>query len=470
MEQLSFYDLYDIPVLQAFINSLSNTLHANLCLGGLHGEAFIKATAFSDEREPEDVGIRIMIGEVHLANLLVLFPDSNNPLALTDTQQESALITLRYIGILLSRYAHRGLQLKTTMNSLENSALLYQKERAALEQLAERDSLTGLYNRHRFDKFMAECAQVTTVPTCIISADANFLKLTNDVFGHESGDTLLRSVARIMQDLAKNGWLVARCGGDEFRVLLPNTKLETALDYCRRVDRNCRKDKSLPIPLSVALGVAEWNPEIETLEDCFNRADEKMYQNKQVIKKELHLPDAIMERLYDRQILNREVVEISTRMVYEFAIYIGLSEEDAKKLRLAIHYEDIGMIKLPESFMIRGQSRTPEETARIHDHVYHSNKLARQFEELYPIADIILYTHENWDGNGYPEHRIACHTPMASRIIRVVNNYVYWSTPTLVGSNLTKEEAKKRLKQYSGQMYDPDLVPKFLKFLEEKNY
>jgi len=52
LEQLSFFDLYDIPVLQAFINSLSNTLHVNLCFGGLHGEAFIKATAFSDEREP----------------------------------------------------------------------------------------------------------------------------------------------------------------------------------------------------------------------------------------------------------------------------------------------------------------------------------------------------------------------------------------------------------------------------------
>jgi len=145
-------------------------------------------------------------------------------------------------------------------------------------------------------------------------------------------------------------------------------------------------------------------------------------------------------------------------------------EKDIKKLRLAIHYEDMGMIKLSESFMIRGRSRTQEETEQIRAHVQHSNKLAKQFEELYPIADIILYTHENWDGNGYPEHRIGCHIPMASRIIRIVNNYVYWSTPTLVGSNLTKEEAKKRLQQYSGQMYDPDLIPKFLKFLEKTGY
>lgn len=470
MEQLSFYDLFDIPVLQAFIKSLAITLHANLCLCGLHGESFIEAYAFSDSQEPEDVGIRIMIGEMHLANLLVLFPDSTHPLSLTEEQQENALITLRYIGTILSRYAHRGLQLRTTMNSLENSELLYQQERTTLEQLAERDSLTGLYNRHKFIQYMNECARTTTSPVCIISADANFLKLTNDIFGHESGDILLHSIAHIMQDLAKSNWLVARCGGDEFRVLLPNTKLETALDYCRRVDRNCRKDKSLPIPLSIALGVAEWNPDIETLEECFARADEKMYLNKQVIKKELHLPDAIMERLYDRQIINREVIENSEKMIVEFAEYLGLSQELTQKLRLAIHYEDIGMIKLPEYFMIRGQSRTAEETARIRQHVYDSNKLARQFEELYPIADIILYTHENWDGDGYPEQRIGCNTPYASRIIRVVNNYVYWTTPTIVGSNLTKAEGKKRLQQYSGQMYDPDLIPKFLKFLEKNGY
>lgn len=470
MEKYTFYDLFDVPALQAFLNSLSTTLHVALSISGLHGEAFIKENVYVDANEPKDIGIRIMIGDVHLANLLVGFPSSDSPNALSEAQQESIIITLRYIGTILSRYAHRGLQLRTTMTSLEDSELMRQRERTALEQLAERDSLTGLYNRHKFDTFLAECSKITTAPVCIISADANFLKLTNDIFGHESGDILLRSAAHIMQDLAKTGWLVARCGGDEFRVLLPNTKLETALDYCRRVDRNFRKDKSLPIPLSVALGAAEWNPTIETLEECFNRADEKMYLNKQVIKKEMHLPDAIMERLYDRQILNREVVEISVRMIGEFAAYLGLSEEDTRKLQLAIHYEDIGMIKLPEYFMIRGQSRTPEETAQIREHVYHSNKLARQFEELYSIADIILYTHENWDGNGYPEHKIGCSTPLASRIMRLVNNYVYWTTPTLVGSNLTKEEAKDRLEKSSGIMYDPALVPKFLKFLQEKGY
>ncbi len=470
MEKYKFFDLFDVPALQAFFNSLCTTMHISICICGLHEEVFIKANPHRYQNEPEDMGIRILVGQSHLANLLIGFPDPDSPTSLSNEQKENTLITLRYIGTLLSRYGDRNLQLRATMNSLENYEAIFQQERAALAQLAEQDALTGLYNRHKFDKALKEFAHRVDIPICIISADVNFLKLTNDVFGHENGDTLLCSVAHNMLELAKTDWLVARCGGDEFRVLLPNTKLESAKDYCRRVDRNCRKDKTLPIPLSIALGAAEWNPAVETLEDCFVRADEKMYQNKQRIKKELNLPDAIMERLYDRQILNRDVIENSVVMMREFAEHLGITDEMAQKLTMAIRYEDIGMIKLPEYFMIRGQSITPEETLQIRTHVYHSNKLARLLEDLYPIADIILYAHENWDGNGYPEQRSGTSIPYASRIMRIVNNYVYWTTPTLIGSNFTHEEARKHLLQYSGEMYDPDFVSEFITFLDQNGY
>ena len=136
-----------------------------------------------------------------------------------------------------------------------------------LEGLAERDSMTGLYNRRKFEESVAFYSEQKDRNICMISADANFLKLTNDIFGHEAGDMLLQNIAKIMDELSKSDWLVARCGGDEFRAILPDTKLETALDYCRRVARNCRLDKSLTLPLSVALGAAEWDSSAETLQD-----------------------------------------------------------------------------------------------------------------------------------------------------------------------------------------------------------
>lgn len=445
-----------------------------------------------------DAAINIMIEDVHIANLLVgqvrlvedeLSEEKYREIARslnldeeeylknirlipqkTHDQFKNIITTLSLVAEQLSQLGYQNLQLKSMVSSLENKQLLHQQERHLWEQMAERDTLTGLFNRRKFDQTLEQYAAEKKAPLCLISADANYLKLTNDIFGHEGGDSILKSIGSIMGGLAKKDWLVARCGGDEFRVILPGTKLETAEDYCRRVSRNCEKDRSLSIPLSVALGVAEWNPAEESLEDCFSRADEQMYKNKQTIKQQQHLPNYIMERLYDRQILNKEVVEISQQMIYDFSLYLGQTKAEAEKLMLAIHYEDIGMAKLPEYFMIRGQSRTFDETEQIHQHVFHSHLIARQLEGLYNIADIILYTHENWDGNGYPKHLTGCAIPQESRIIRIVNNYAYWTVSTLVGTNLTKDEAKARLVKESGKMYDPDLISKFLKFLKKSPY
>lgn len=357
--------------------------------------------------------------------------------------------------------------LKSTVNSLEDQESLYLQEKNVLEELAERDCMTGLYNRRKFEDTVSFYSEQRDRTICMISADANFLKLTNDIFGHEAGDLLLQTIAKIMDDLAKSDWLVARCGGDEFRVLLPDTTLETALDYCRRVARNCSQDKSLTLPLSVALGAAEWNSETETLQDCFSRADVKMYQNKTALKHELRIPNYIMERLYDRQVLNKEVVESTAELTRAFALYLKFSEEQAREISLAAQYQDIGMAKLPESFVIRGQSRTEEETSQVHMHVAHGYTMARQFDELYKIADIIHCSHENWDGSGYPNSLNGRNIPIEARIIRLTSDYVRRTHPTVRGGYHTAEETMQKLREDSGRIYDPELTSRFLQFLQE---
>lgn len=367
----------------------------------------------------------------------------------------------------LYRLAIANLSLKSTVNSLEDQESLYLQEKNVLEELAERDSMTGLYNRRKFEEILSCYSRQSDRTICMISADANFLKLTNDIFGHEAGDMLLQAIAKIMSDLAKSDWLVARCGGDEFRVILPDTTLETALDYCRRVARNCSQDKSLTLPLSVALGAAEWNSAAETLQDCFSRADVKMYQNKTALKHELRIPNYIMERLYDRQILNKEVVESTSGLTCAFALYLKFSEEQAREISLASHYQDIGMAKLPEAFVIRGQSRTEEETSQVHMHVSHSYTMARQFDELYKIADIIHCSHENWDGSGYPNNLKENGIPIESRLIRLTSDYVRRTHPTVRGGYHTVEETMQKLREESGRIYDPELTSQFLQYLQE---
>lgn len=440
-----------------------------------------------------NAGINIMVDGIHMANLIVdqvrleedecteeeyrkvarsLQLDEEEYLAnirsiptVSREQFDHILNSLTLLVDYLSQLGRKNLYLKSIINSLENKELLHQKEKDVLEMLAEKDSMTGLYNRRKFEDVLAQYSERTDMKICMISADANFLKLTNDIFGHEAGDALLITIAKIMAILAKPEWLVARCGGDEFRVILPDTTLQTALDYCRRVARDCGKDKNLALPLSVALGAAEWDGEAESLKDCFARADAKMYQNKAALKHEMHVPDYIMERLFDRQILSKNAVEYAHNVTFEFALYLGFSRERAQEISKAAHYQDIGMAKLPESLVIRGQSMTEEETMKVHAHVTHGYTMARQFEELYKIADTILASHERWNGKGYPNGMKGYQIPLEARIIRITSNYANWTVPTPTRLYSSEEFVRQKLTDDSGTVYDPELVSKFLKFL-----
>ncbi len=454
MKAYTFQDIFDETALQKLIDSLSASLQVNISLC-----RDISALGEDD--------IKITLGESTVAGLL-MEPSMTAPQ--TPGQLQAIRTTLSLLAEQLSQLGYKNLYLKSLVSSLEDQEELHQKERVLLEELAERDSLTGLYNRRKFEDMMDQYSENKDLSICIISADTNFLKLTNDIFGHESGDIMLKKIAKIMEKLARKGWIVARCGGDEFRVLLPDTKLISAMDYCRRVSHNCKSEHSYAFPLSVALGVAEWQRDKETLQECFSRADEKMYENKTELKKEMHLPDYILERLFDRQILNEDILNFTVKVAGEFALYLGLPEKQAQQISLATRYEDIGMAQLPEYFMIRGQSKTAEEQQMLQGHVTRGYNMARQFEQLYQIADIILCCHENWSGNSYPRNLTGCQIPIEARIIRIVNNYCYWVVPTAFGTSLSRRDARTRLVKYSGDMYDPALVEKFLHFAAERNY
>lgn len=532
MENCKLSDIFDMETLQKLTDSLSAAFKAPFSIRSPEGEClaedgsygslrenllkkaaghafyedFLSALRFQESSAPclrycETLGLSaaavpVYAGNTHVASLLAegIRIAENDPgeeawhrIASSLQMEEEAFLSsirafplisdadfehiLSLLSLLVNQLVSLGREnrlLKSGINSLKSRESQHRQEKDALEQLAEVDSMTGIYNRRKFEEVVSLYAGQKERKICMISGDANFLKLTNDIFGHDAGDLLLKTIAKIMRDLAKSNWLVARCGGDEFRVILPDTTLETALDYCRRVARDCSRDKSLTLPLSVALGAAEWDSGRETLQDCFSRADVKMYQNKTALKHELRVPHYIMERLYDRQILNREVVSFTAEMALEFARYLGLAEEQAKEISMAAQYQDIGMAKLPESIVILGQSKTAEETTQIRMHVTYGYTMARQFDDLYKIADIIHCSHENWAGNSYPNGLRGVQIPLEARIIHIVSDYSEWTHPAAIGRYCTGEEAIQKLKEDGGRVYDPKLIRKFIDFLGEK--
>ncbi len=148
-----------------------------------------------------------------------------------------------------------------------------------LKKLSYFDSLTGLYNRNFFEEYIVK-ADEGIFPLGIVMCDVNDLKVTNDQFGHHSGDEYLKNVARILRKIAEGNAVAFRTGGDEFVLLYPATQSETDLDWNKSVLRRELEDYTyIGRPLKVSLGasVAYYRDE---LEEKLKTADTLMYKEK----------------------------------------------------------------------------------------------------------------------------------------------------------------------------------------------
>ena len=168
------------------------------------------------------------------------------------------------------------------------------RERQTAEQLlylAERDSLTGLFNRHRFqielERTLAESARHGSV-SALLYFDLDEFKAINDHFGHTTGDTLLIRVAGEVSGLTRKNEMLFRLGGDEFAVLLPNTETAQAHVLAERI---VRAIAAIPfhfegqtLHISSSLGIALYPLQASDRDQLVACADAAMYQAKQAGK------------------------------------------------------------------------------------------------------------------------------------------------------------------------------------------
>jgi diguanylate cyclase (GGDEF)-like protein len=162
------------------------------------------------------------------------------------------------------------------------------KLRDELRDQSTKDPLTGLFNRRHF---LDECRREITnadrynQKVGLISIDVDHFKMFNDTHGHDAGDVVLRGIGDLMMDLFDGGEVVARFGGEEFSILLPNLTTEETQARAEALRKKVEAltityaDKPLP-KISISAGVAEFPTCGRTPQEVLKSADKALYAAK----------------------------------------------------------------------------------------------------------------------------------------------------------------------------------------------
>jgi diguanylate cyclase (GGDEF)-like protein len=155
-----------------------------------------------------------------------------------------------------------------------------------LERSAVCDPLTGLYNRRELMShldFTTAGAERYQTPLSLIMLDIDHFKDVNDSYGHQAGDEVLQTVARIMRDSVRSGDLLARYGGEEFTIVCPHTEGDGAIVIAERIRRAVMETpvaaRTGKIPVTLSAGIATY-PRHGSAEKLLKDADQALYEAK----------------------------------------------------------------------------------------------------------------------------------------------------------------------------------------------
>ena len=168
------------------------------------------------------------------------------------------------------------------------------------EQLALTDALTGAVNRHHFNDLLGkEIANVNQHgrPLSIMILDIDHFKSINDTYGHTVGDQVLKIFYQACKDAVRSSDVVARVGGEEFVIVMPDTNLNNAKHFAERlrssVEQLAIQIEHHLISVTVSIGVSQWHPELFINAETFiAHADNSLYQAKNTGRNKVVIAEA----------------------------------------------------------------------------------------------------------------------------------------------------------------------------------
>jgi len=346
------------------------------------------------------------------------------------------------------------------------------KAEEKIRYLSFHDTLTGLYNRAYFEEEFKRLDTERQLPLTVVMGDVNGLKLMNDAYGHDKGDTLLKKISAILQESFRKEDIVSRWGGDEFIAILPKTYTKDTENIIKRIREKCKKRSTPDMPLSISLGVSTKRSPTEDIEKILKEAEDKMYKNKISEGEETHeaLINSFKKKLRKRDLRNEKLVN----KIQDYAVTIGerlnLSKLKLEELRLLMNLHNIGKLALADEILSKPGSLSKEEWKIVKKLPEVGYRIAESSEQLKPIAEAILSHHEWYNGKGYPRGIKGDDIPILSRISFLVNSFEAMTRDRPYRKRMTYDEAIGEIKKYSGVQFDPKVVNIFLDLIKESKY
>ncbi len=369
------------------------------------------------------------------------------------------------LGTIANIFNQMADRMNELVNHLEDNV---QERTSQIQYLSRHDTLTGLLNRHSFEDTLKKYDTKAYLPISIIFADVNGLKMINDVFGHSSGDMLIKKIADILKKSCRSEDAVARVGGDEFIILLPNTEEKEVIMVVERIKAGLSGEKVNDIQCSIAIGYDTKTSAYEDVEKIIGNAENEMYQDKAISRKRF-ADDAINTIIHSLQgksrlekVHSNHVAGLCERM----GKALGLPQPEVKKLYDAGYLHDIGKIVIENTLLNKQGGFTQYEQQELRQHTVTGYKILKLFDHTLDLADDVYAHHERWDGSGYPKGLKGQEIPLNARIIALAESYdnkLSRLKEVTAGGIL---QILEEMQEEAGKYYDPELTVVFIDMIK----
>ncbi len=466
-------------------------------------------------------------GEGHLLGVV---PESRSVLCIPITYGETLMGVLNVESTRDNAFAQPEILMLRTLADLLATALhnayVFQK----MQQQSITDGLTGIKTRRFFlEAVQSEWKRASRSgrPFSVVLIDLDKFKEVNDTMGHLEGDLVLARIGRLLEQKCRQSNVVARYGGDEFVILMPETGTEQAQILSERLRLWIATDPMLnERHITGSFGVATFPLHGATVEDIVRVADAGMYVSKhaggnrvstaeefgegEAAAQQRQLVTAYVEGFLQREHVGPEAAEelvaslrklagsiqegeaskplmdavraltraAETRevhaaghgeMVAKFAESIGaelgMNQDELDELHFVALVHDVGKLLIPDRLLNKAGALTPEEYFVVKMHA----ELGAQIVETIPgkgrLREVVRHHHERFDGNGYPDKLRGEQIPLAARIIAVAEAYVNMTAERPYAPVRTASEAMTELETLSGTQFDGMLVRLLLRQL-----